>query len=156
MDARDQPRCGDCGRGQVGGIGFNNAYPVDFLADNLAIALNVIRALARGRRLLFLGSSCIYPRLAALPMREEMLLTGSLEPTNEWYRLAEIAAIKLVEAYRRQYGVDFISVMPTNLYAVDDLAAIIRPLKVMSRCKCGWCRWASDERTRARNAMQRE
>ena len=103
---------------KVGGIAFNNAYPVDFLADNLAIALNTIRAshLAGVEKLLFLGSSCIYPRLAPQPMREDMLLTGSLEPTNEWYALAKIAGIKLVEAYRRQYDVDFISVMPTNLY----------------------------------------
>ena len=107
---------------KVGGIAFNNAYPVDFLADNLAIALNVIRAshAAGVKKLLFLGSSCIYPRLAPQPMREEMLLTGSLEPTNEWYALAKIAGIKLVEAYRRQYGVDFISVMPTNLYGPGD------------------------------------
>ena len=107
---------------KVGGIAFNNAYPVDFLADNLAIALNVIRAshAAGVKKLLFLGSSCIYPKLAPQPMREEMLLTGSLEPTNEWYALAKIAGIKLVEAYRRQYGVDFISVMPTNLYGPGD------------------------------------
>ena len=107
---------------KVGGIAFNNAYPVDFLADNLAIELNVIRAshAARVKKLLFLGSSCIYPRLAPQPMCEEMLLTGSLEPTNEWYALAKIAGIKLVEAYRRQYGADFISVMPTNLYGPGD------------------------------------
>lgn len=107
---------------KVGGIAFNNAYPVDFLADNLAIALNVIRgAHAVGvKKLLFLGSSCIYPRLAPQPMREEMLLTGALEPTNEWYAVAKIAGIKLVEAYRRQYGADFISVMPTNLYGPGD------------------------------------
>ena len=107
---------------KVGGIAFNNAYPVDFLADNLAIALNVIRAshAAGVEKLLFLGSSCIYPRLAPQPMREEMLLTGSLEPTNEWYALAKIAGIKLIEAYRRQYGANFISVMPTNLYGPGD------------------------------------
>jgi GDP-L-fucose synthase len=107
---------------RVGGIAYNNARPVDFLADNLAIALNVIRAShAVGvRKLMFLGSSCIYPRLAPQPMREEYLLTGPLEPTNQWYAVAKIAGIKLVEAYRRQYGADFISVMPTNLYGPGD------------------------------------
>lgn len=107
---------------KVGGIAFNNSYPVDFLADNLAIALNVIRAsyAAGVKKLLFLGSSCIYPRLAPQPMSEDMLLTGPLEPTNQWYAVAKIAGIKLVEAYRRQYGADFISVMPTNLYGPGD------------------------------------
>jgi GDP-L-fucose synthase len=107
---------------KVGGIAFNNRYPVDLLADNLAIALNVIRAsyAAGAKKLLFLGSSCIYPRLAAQPMSEDMLLTGPLEPTNQWYAVAKIAGIKLVEAYRRQYGADFISVMPTNLYGPGD------------------------------------
>ena len=107
---------------RVGGIAYNAAYPVDFLADNLAIELNLIRsAFATGvRKLLFLGSSCIYPRLAPQPMREDMLLTGPLEPTNEWYAVAKIAGIKLVEAYRRQYGADFISLMPTNLYGPGD------------------------------------
>ena len=107
---------------RVGGIAYNAAYPVDFLADNLAIELNLIRsAFATGvRKLLFLGSSCIYPRLAPQPMHEDMLLTGPLEPTNEWYAVAKIAGIKLVEAYRRQYGADFISLMPTNLYGPGD------------------------------------
>jgi GDP-L-fucose synthase len=107
---------------RVGGIAYNNANPVDFLAGNLAIELNLIRgAFAAGvRKLLFLGSSCIYPKLAPQPMREEMLLTGPLEPTNEWYAVAKIAGIKLVEAYRRQYGADFISLMPTNLYGPGD------------------------------------
>jgi GDP-L-fucose synthase len=107
---------------KVGGIAYNNANPVHFLSDNLAIALNVINAsfLAGVEKLLFLGSSCIYPRSAPQPMREDMLLTGSLEPTNQWYALAKIAGIKLVEAYRRQYGADFISVMPTNLYGPGD------------------------------------
>ncbi len=107
---------------RVGGIAYNNANPVNFLSDNLAIALNIINAsfLAGVEKLLFLGSSCIYPRSAPQPMREEMLLTGALEPTNQWYALAKIAGIKLVEAYRRQYGVDFISVMPTNLYGPGD------------------------------------
>ena len=107
---------------KVGGIAFNSANPVDFLADNLAIELNVISAsyAAGVKKLLFLGSSCIYPKLAPQPMSEEMLLTGPLEPTNEWYAVAKIAGIKLVEAYRRQYGADFISVMPTNLYGPGD------------------------------------
>jgi GDP-L-fucose synthase len=107
---------------RVGGIAYNNAFPVDFLADNLAIELNLIGgAFAIGvRKLLFLGSSCIYPRLAPQPMNEDMLLTGSLEPTNEWYSVAKIAGIKLVEAYRRQHGADFISLMPTNLYGPGD------------------------------------
>jgi GDP-L-fucose synthase len=107
---------------RVGGIAYNNASPVDFLADNLAIELNLIRgAFAAGvRKLLFLGSSCIYPRLAPQPMREDMLLTGALEPTNQWYAVAKIAGIKLVEAYRRQHGADFVSLMPTNLYGPGD------------------------------------
>jgi GDP-L-fucose synthase len=107
---------------KVGGIAFNSAYPVDFLAENLSIALNVIRGahLATVQKLLYLGSSCIYPRLAPQPMREEMLLTGPLEPTNEWYAVAKIAGMKMVQAYRRQYGIDFVSVMPTNLYGSGD------------------------------------
>ena len=107
---------------KVGGIAFNNAYPVDFLAENLSIALNVVRAsyLAGVKKLLFLGSSCVYPRLAPQPMSEDMLLSGALEPTNEWYAVAKIAGIKLVEAYRRQCGADFNSVMPTNLYGPGD------------------------------------
>ena len=107
---------------KVGGIAFNNTYPVEFLADNLAITLNVIRgSYAAGvKKLLFLGSSCIYPKNAPQPMREEMLLTGALEPTNEWYAVAKIAGIKLAEAYRREYNADFISVMPTNLYGPGD------------------------------------
>jgi nucleoside-diphosphate-sugar epimerase len=107
---------------KVGGIAFNDSYPVDFLSDNLAIALNVIRAsyAAGVKKLLFLGSSCIYPKLAPQPMDEGMLLTGPLEPTNQWYAVAKIAGIKLVEALRQQYGADFISVMPTNLYGPGD------------------------------------
>src|SRR6266700_1976822 len=108
--------------GRVGGIHANNTYPADFIVDNTAIALNVIRgAFTAGvKKLLFLGSSCIYPKLAPQPMTEDMLLTGPLEPTNEWYAIAKIAGIKLCQAYRRQYGVDFISVMPTNLYGPGD------------------------------------
>jgi len=107
---------------RVGGIAFNDACPVDMLADNLAIELNLIRgAFAIGvRKLLFLGSSCIYPRLAPQPLTEEMLLTGALEPTNQWYAVAKIAGIKLVEAYRRQHGADFLSLMPCNLYGPGD------------------------------------
>src|SRR6266436_4996022 len=107
---------------RVGGIAYNNAFPVDFLADNLAIELNLIAgAFAVGvRKLLFLGSSCIYPRLAPQPMNEDMLLTGPLEPTNEWYAVAKIARIKLVEAYRPQHGSDLTSLMPTNLYGPGD------------------------------------
>src|ERR1035437_8550534 len=108
--------------GLVGGIYANNTYPADFIANNLAIALNVIRAAhALGvKKLLALGSSCIYPKLAPQPMSEDALLTGPLEPTNEWYAIAKIAAIKLCEAYRKQHGCDFISVMPTNLYGLND------------------------------------
>jgi GDP-L-fucose synthase len=107
---------------RVGGIHANNSFPADFIADNLAIELNVMRAaLATGvRKLLFLGSSCIYPRNAAQPMTEDALLTGVLEPTNEWYAVAKIAGIKLAQAYRRQHGADFVSVMPTNLYGPGD------------------------------------
>jgi GDP-L-fucose synthase len=108
--------------GTVGGIHANNKYPAEFISDNLAIARNTIHAshLAGVRKLLFLGSSCIYPQLARQPMREEELLTGPLEPTNEWYAVAKIAGIKLCQAYRRQYGSDFISIMPTNLYGPGD------------------------------------
>lgn len=107
---------------RVGGIHANNTYPADFLADNLAIALNVIHGAQRAgvKKLLFLGSSCIYPKLAPQPMTEDALLTGPLEPTNEWYAIAKIAGIKLCQSYRRQFGCDFISVMPTNLYGPGD------------------------------------
>ena len=106
----------------VGGILANSTRPAEFLYDNLVIETNVIQA-ARNtgvKKLLFLGSSCIYPRMAEQPMREEALLTGALEPTNEWYAIAKIAGIKLCQAYRRQYGCDFVSVMPTNLYGTGD------------------------------------
>jgi GDP-L-fucose synthase len=108
--------------GKVGGIHANNTYPADFIADNLQIATNVIRGafLAKVKKLLFLGSSCIYPKLAPQPMTEDLLLTGPLEPTNQWYAVAKIAGIKLVEAYRRQHGADFVSVMPTNVYGPGD------------------------------------
>ncbi len=108
--------------GKVGGIRANSAFPADFLADNIAIALNTIRAADRCgvRKLVYLGSSCVYPRLAPQPMSPDMLLSGSLEPTNEWYAIAKIAGIKLCEAYRLQHGADFVSVMPTNLYGPGD------------------------------------
>ena len=107
---------------RVGGIHANNTYPAEFISVNLAIARNAIHASYQAgvRKLLFLGSSCIYPQLAHQPMREEELLTGPLEPTNQWYAVAKIAGIKLCQAYRRQYGADFISVMPTNLYGPGD------------------------------------
>ena len=106
----------------VGGIYANNARPGDFLFDNLAIATNTIHAAHRTdvEKLMFFGSTCIYPRLAPQPMPEDALLSGPLEPTNEWYAVAKIAGLKLCEAYRRQYGRDFISVMPTNLYGPGD------------------------------------
>jgi GDP-L-fucose synthase len=107
---------------KVGGILANDSRPADFLYDNLMIEANVVEAARRSRveKLLFLGSSCIYPRLASQPIREEALLSGPLEPTNEWYAIAKIAGIKLAQAYRRQYGCDFISAMPTNLYGPED------------------------------------
>ncbi len=108
--------------GKVGGIWANATLPASFLYENLALETNIIHAAYRTgvKKLLFLGSSCIYPRLAPQPLREEMLLTGPLEPTNEAYAVAKIAGIKLCEAYRRQYGCDFVSVMPTNLYGPGD------------------------------------
>jgi GDP-L-fucose synthase len=107
---------------RVGGIHANSTYPVDFLRDNLQIETNVIDAAHRNgtQKLLYLGSSCIYPRLAPQPMREDSLLTGSLEPTNEWYAIAKIAGIKLCQAYTKQFGFRAISVMPTNLYGPGD------------------------------------
>src|ERR1700742_3238546 len=107
---------------KVGGIVANNTLRAEFLYDNLIIATNVIHAahVNRAEKLMFLGSSCIYPRLASQPLREDSMLTGALEPTNEPYAIAKIAGIKMVEAYRSQYGSDFISVMPTNLYGPGD------------------------------------
>jgi GDP-L-fucose synthase len=107
---------------RVGGIRENDIRPGEFLYDNLAIATNVIEASRRSgvEKLLFLGSSCIYPRLAPQPMPESCLLSGPLEPTNQWYAVAKIAGVKLCQAYRRQYGCDFVSVMPTNLYGQND------------------------------------
>lgn len=107
---------------KVGGIIANNTYRADFLYDNLAIQNNVIHQAAEGgvKKLMFFGSSCIYPKLAPQPLKEEYLLTGLLEPTNEPYAIAKIAGLKLCEAYYDQYGRDFISVMPTNLYGLND------------------------------------
>lgn len=107
---------------KVGGIHANNSYPVDFLYQNLMIQTNIIHAAHETdvARLLFLGSSCIYPKLASQPIIEESLMTGPLEKTNEWYALAKIAGIKLIQAYRAQYGHDWISAMPTNLYGPGD------------------------------------
>ncbi|KGM54333.1 GDP-L-fucose synthase [Lysobacter daejeonensis GH1-9] len=107
---------------KVGGIHANNTYPADFLFQNLQIQNNVIDAAYRhgATKLTFLGSSCIYPKLAPQPLKEEYLLTGPLEPTNEWYAIAKIAGIKLCQAYRRQYGFNAISLMPTNLYGPGD------------------------------------
>lgn len=107
---------------KVGGILANDTYPADFLYDNLMIEANIIHAAAHMgvEKLLFLGSSCIYPKLAPQPIEESSLLTGPLEATNEWYAIAKIAGIKLCQAYRRQHGHDFISAMPTNLYGPND------------------------------------
>jgi len=107
---------------KVGGIVANTSYPADFIRDNIAIELNVVDAAYRygSKKLQFLGSSCIYPKYAPQPIKEEYLLTGALEPTNEWYAIAKIAGIKLCQAYRAQYGFDAISLMPTNLYGPGD------------------------------------
>ena len=107
---------------KVGGILANDTYPVDFLFDNLSIQNNIIRSAHDFdvEKLLFLGSSCIYPRMAPQPITEDALLTGPLEPTNEWYAIAKIAGIKLCQAYMKQYGARFISAMPTNLYGPHD------------------------------------
>jgi GDP-L-fucose synthase len=107
---------------RVGGIFANSQFPADFLYDNLAIEVNVIEGAFRTgvEKLVFLGSSCIYPKFAKQPLSEDALLTGALEPTNEWYAIAKIAGLKLCAAYRRQHGVDYISAMPTNLYGRHD------------------------------------
>jgi GDP-L-fucose synthase len=107
---------------KVGGILANDTYPADFLYENLMIEANVIEAAFRNDvgKLMFLGSSCIYPKMAPQPIREDALLTGPLEPTNEWYAIAKIAGIKMCDAYRRQHGSDFISAMPTNMYGPGD------------------------------------
>ena len=107
---------------KVGGILANDSFPADFIRDNLQIEMNILEGARRSgvAKLVFLGSSCIYPKFAAQPMTEDALLTGSLEPTNEWYAIAKIAGIKMCQAYRLQYGCDFISAMPTNLYGPGD------------------------------------
>ena len=107
---------------KVGGILANETYPAEFLRDNVAIVENIVHAahLAGVKKLLFLGSSCIYPKFAPQPIEESALLTGALEPTNEWYAIAKIVGIKLCQAYRKQYGDDFISAMPSNLYGPGD------------------------------------
>ena len=120
--ASDKPEYVFLAAAKVGGILANDSYPAEFLRDNLAIQTNVIHSAWRNgvRKLCFLGSSCIYPKLATQPLKEESLLTGPLEPTNEWYAIAKIAGIKMCQAYRRQYGFDAISLMPTNLYGPGD------------------------------------
>ncbi|WP_454762129.1 GDP-L-fucose synthase [Caulobacter segnis] len=107
---------------KVGGILANDTYPADFLYNNLVIETNIVDAAWRSGvgKVLFLGSSCIYPKFAPQPIMEDALLTGPLEPTNEWYAIAKIAGIKLAQAYRKQHGCDFISAMPTNLYGIGD------------------------------------
>ena len=119
---QNRPSCVILAAAKVGGILANNTYPADFISDNLSIQTNVIRAAHQfdTRRFLFLGSSCIYPKLAPQPLKEEYLLTGPLEPTNEWYAVAKIAGIKMCQAYRKQHGKAFFSLMPTNLYGPYD------------------------------------
>lgn len=120
--ATDRPSYVFLAAAKVGGIHANNIYPAEFLQQNLLIQSNVIDAAYRNgcRKLLFLGSSCIYPKHAPQPIPESALLTGPLEPTNEWYAVAKIAGLKLAQAYRRQYGFDAITAMPTNLYGPGD------------------------------------
>ena len=120
--AAEQPDYVFLAAAKVGGIHANNSYPAEFIHINLAIQNNVIHQAWRHdvKRLLFLGSSCIYPKAAAQPMSEAALLTGPLEPTNEPYALAKIAGLKMCEAYNRQYGTQFVAVMPTNLYGPGD------------------------------------
>ncbi|MCB1531265.1 MAG: GDP-L-fucose synthase [Alphaproteobacteria bacterium] len=120
--AKNKPDAVFLAAAKVGGIHANNTYPAEFLYENLAIEANIIHAayINKVEKLVFLGSSCIYPKHAPQPMKEEDLLTGPLEQTNEWYAVAKIAGIKLCQAYRKQYGCDFVSVMPTNLYGPGD------------------------------------
>jgi len=136
---REKPECVFVAAARVGGIWANDRMPAQFLFENLQIQNHLIHGacLARVKKLLFLGSSCIYPKLAPQPLKEEYLLSGPLEPTNQWYAVAKIAGIKMCQAYRRQFGCDFISAMPTNLYGPNDnydlqtshvLPALIRKL----------------------------
>jgi len=120
--AKQRPELVFMAAAKVGGIHANNTQPAEFLHDNLAIATNVIEAARRNRveKLLFLGSSCIYPKEAAQPINEDALLSGPLEPTNQWYAIAKIAGVKLCQAYRRQYGSNFIVAQPTNIYGPGD------------------------------------
>jgi GDP-L-fucose synthase len=120
--AAERPKYVFHAAGKVGGIHANNSWPADFIRDNLLMAANVIDAAWRSgvSKLVFLGSSCIYPKLAPQPLREEYLLTGALEPTNEWYAMAKLAGLKMCQAYRRQYGFNAISLLPTNLYGPGD------------------------------------
>ncbi|PDT44106.1 GDP-fucose synthetase [Sinorhizobium fredii] len=120
--SKEKPHAVIMAAAKVGGILANDTMPADFIYQNLIMEANVIEASFRSgvEKLLFLGSSCIYPKYAAQPIREEALLTGPLEPTNEWYAIAKIAGIKLCQAYRKQYGANFISAMPTNLYGPRD------------------------------------
>ncbi len=144
----ERPDCVFLAAAKVGGIYANDTYPGDFIRDNLQIQTNVIDAAYRHgvKRLLFLGSSCIYPKLAPQPLKEECLLTGALEPTNEWYAIAKIAGIKMCEAYRRQYDFDAIAAMPTNLYGPNDnfdlekshvLPALIRKFHLAKLAQAG-------------------
>ena len=144
--AKEQPEAIFLAAAKVGGILANDAYPADFLYDNLAIEQNIIHAAHKigAERLLFLGSSCIYPKFATQPIHEDSLLTGSFEPTNEWYAIAKIAGIKLCQAYRRQHKASFISAMPTNLYGPFDnfdptsshvLPALMRRLHEAARAR---------------------
>ena len=120
--AQERPAYVFMAAAKVGGIHANSHYPAEFIQDNLAIQTNVIHSAWKHgtRKLLFLGSSCIYPRDCPQPIKEEYLLSGPLEPTNEWYALAKIAGLKMCQAYRRQYGFDCVSIMPTNLYGPGD------------------------------------
>ena len=133
----------------VGGILANNTRPAEFLYDNLAIETNIIHAsrVLDIRKLMLLGSTCIYPRLAEQPMKEAALLTGALEPTNQWYAIAKIAGIKLCDAYRKQFGCSFISAQPTNLYGPGDnfdlssshvLPALMRKVHEAKKCQADW------------------
>src|SRR5437867_160312 len=155
---KEKPTIVICAAAKVGGIQANNDYPVQFLLDNLRIQNNVIRSAydSEVRKLLFLGSSCIYPKLAPQPIPETALLSGPLEPTNEAYAIAKIAGIKLCQAYCREYGANFISAMPTNLYGPNDnfdletshvLAALIR--------KAHEARMRNDQRSEERRVGKR-
>src|SRR5690606_35652428 len=120
--ARARPQVIFMAAARVGGIHANSSYRADFIYDNMMIEANIIEAARQTgvEKLLFLGSSCIYPRMAPQPITEDSLLSGPLEPTNQWYAIAKIAGLKLCQAYRRQHGCDFIAAMPTNLYGPGD------------------------------------